>query len=90
MGFAIRNSLLQNISEVPKLVSDRLKTLRLPLAKIRYCTLIAAYGLTMKNSAANINISYDQLDQTLCVIPNSENIIILGDFNARVGQSHST
>ena len=77
VAFAVRNGLLSNMSEDPKPVSDRLITLRLPLVKGRYCTLIGAYAPTMTNSAANINIVYDQLDQALCAIPNSDKIILL-------------
>ena len=90
VAFAIRNGLLQNMSEDPKPLRDRLMTLRLLLAKGRYCTLIAAYALTMTNSATNINYFYDQHDQTVRIIPNSDKIIFQGDFNTKIGQSHST
>ncbi len=42
VGMAIKNSLLSSLAEIPIGVSERLMTLRIPLAKSRYATLLSA------------------------------------------------
>ena len=33
---------------------------------------------------------YEQLDELIAAVPKSEKVLILGDFNARVGTGHNT
>ena len=44
--FAIRTTLLQTLPESPVAISERLMTLRIPLAKHRYATFISTYAPT--------------------------------------------
>jgi len=44
VGFAIRTSLWSRFPESPSAISERLMTLRVPLAKGRFMTLISAYA----------------------------------------------
>ncbi|XP_033106174.1 craniofacial development protein 2-like [Anneissia japonica] len=44
----------------------------------------------MTNSTENINQFYQQLDSTLRTISPSDKIMLMGDFNARVGQDYIT
>ena len=46
VGFAIRTSLLNQLTETPVAVSERLMTLRIPLAKRRYdsCQCLRTYS----------------------------------------------
>lgn len=90
VGLAIKNDILPKLIEEPRAINDRLMTLRLPLSDDRWCTLIAIYAPTMTNSQETIDVFYHQLDRTLISIPKQDKIILMGDFNARVGQDNIT
>ena len=90
VGLAIRNGLIPRLMGEPQPVNERMMTLRLPLTQKRYCTIISIYAPTMTNTAENISRFYSQLNETLGNISNSDKIILLGDFNARIGKDHNT
>ncbi len=90
VALAVKNELVSKLIEEPKAVSDRLMTLRVPLSEERWCTVIAVYAPTMTNSQDNINQFYHQLNLTLRSVRAPDKIMLMGDFNARVGQDHST
>ena len=86
VGFAVRTKLLQQFPESPSGMNERIMTWRIPLAKNRYATLISAYAPTLDADESIKNMFYEQLDQFLATIPISDKVLLLGDFNARVGQ----
>ena len=91
VALAIKNEIVPKLLEDPKHLSDPIMTpLRLQLKHDRHCTIISIYTPTMTNSPENIDGLYDQLNQMLGGIPGSDKIILLGDFNARVGNDYST
>lgn len=90
VALAISNAIASKLTEDPKPVSDRMITLRLPLSNSRYCTIISVYAPTMTNHPDNISQFYNQLDAVLKGVPKEDKILLLGDFNARVGQDDST
>ena len=49
VGFAIANSLFTQLPTVQTGISERLITLRIPIGKTRYATVISAYASTMTN-----------------------------------------
>ena len=63
-------------------------TLRLPLAKNRFATLVSVQSLTLYSSDDVKDRFYDTLYSTLRRISQDDKIILLGDFNARVGRNH--
>ena len=67
-------------------------TLQLPLRKKRKATLISAYATTMTNPEDNKDKFYEELDSLTATasVPKSEKLILLGDFNARVGTEHQS
>lgn len=88
VGFAVKSKLLQRIPETPIGINERLMTWRIPLAKERFATLISAYAPTLD---AEYNIKegfYRALDAILQKTPATDRIILMGDFNARVGSEH--
>lgn len=89
VALAISNELIPKLQQDPKPVNDRIMTLRLPLTDDRNCTLVSTYAPTMKNSQETIYTYYSQLYEVLRTIPNSDKIILLGDFNVRVGQDNT-
>jgi len=60
-------------------------TLRLPLAKGRYMTVLSAYAPTRVSDEATKDLFYDCLRATLQAVPRNDRLVFLGDFNARVG-----
>jgi len=90
VGLAISNNIASKLFEDPKPVNDRIMTLRLPLEHDRYCTILTIYAPTTTNAPGNIDGFYDQLNQTLRDIHISDKIILMGDFNAQVGDDFST
>ena len=52
--------------------------------------MISAYAPTMTNPEEVKDQFYEQLDVPIAAVPKSEKLIILGDFNARVGTNHHT
>ena len=90
VGFAIRNSLVSNLTSLPSGINDRLMTLRIPIGGNKYATLISAYAPTMTNPDAAKDKFYQDLDTAISKTPKKDKLIILGDFNARVGTDHHT
>ncbi|PZC71480.1 hypothetical protein B5X24_HaOG213343 [Helicoverpa armigera] len=88
VGFAVRNDLLSAIDD-PRGVSERIMTCRLSTSS-GFVTLISAYAPTLKSSPESKDLFYDQLCETLSRVRSGDRLIILGDFNARVGQSHAS
>ena len=63
-------------------------TLWLPLAKNRFATFVSVYSPTL-DSSDDVNVRfYDTLYSTLRRILQDCGVILLGDFNARVGRNH--
>jgi exonuclease III len=88
VGFAIKNNLLSKLNELPVDVNERLMTLRLSLENNLNLTVISAYAPTL-NAEEEIKGFYDDLDKLISTTPNKDKLIILGDFNARVGKDHN-
>ena len=88
VGFAVRTALLQSTQESPIAIDERLMTLRLPLAKNRFATFVSVYSPTLDSSDDVKDRIYDTLYSTLRRILHDDKIILLGDFNARVGRYH--
>ena len=64
-------------------------TLRLNIHKECYTTVISAYAPTMTNSEENKDHFYEDLRNVLNKVPPNDKILLLGDFNARVGCNNS-
>lgn len=83
VGFAVRNNLL-NMVEPGNNGSERLLTLRLK-TMAGPVTLVSVYAPTLSATPDIKDEFYDQLTATISNIPNKKQLILLGDFNARVG-----
>ena len=60
-------------------------TIRIPLTKDRNATIVSAYALTMTNPEETF---YSQLKGTLRNIPSTDKLLLIGDFNARIGREN--
>ena len=86
VGFAIRTEIARNLESLPTGVNDRLMTLRLSTENGQHITLISCYAPTMTNSEQKKESFYTNLRTILSSVPYHDQIILLGDFNARVGK----
>ena len=86
----MKSKLLQRIPELPIGINERLMTWRIPLAKERFATLISAYAPPPTlDSDHNIKEDfYRALETVLQKTPATDMLILMGDFNARVGTEH--
>ena len=88
MGFAIKKDIVANMTEMPRLVSDRIMTMRLHLSKENLATIISVYVPTMTNPDENKEAFYIQLASVLSGIPRTDKLLLIGDFNARIGREN--
>ena len=89
VGFAIKSNIARNLESLPRGISDRLMVLRIPIAKKSYVTFISAYAPTMTNPDDVKDQFYSDLDSAISSVPPADKLILLGDFNARVGTNSS-
>ena len=90
VGIAIRTSLLSLLNDkYPRGVNERLMTADLQLDG---CTLtvISAYAPTLCNSDEDKELFYDQLNEVIKEVPAANKLLLLGDFNARVGTDYES
>ena len=88
VGFAVNNRLLSKIEE-PAGGTERLLTLRLNTVQ-GPANLICVYAPTNCSDEEKKDRFYEELDQTIRKTPSTEQVILLGDFNARVGADHES
>ena len=85
VGFAIRTKLFQTLPESPVAISERLMTLRIPLAKHQYTNFISTYAPTLPSDDETKDHYYAILRSTLMQVRRRDKLIVLRDFNARIG-----
>eukprot|EP00745_Piridium_sociabile_P040226 TRINITY_DN767_c0_g1_i3.p1 TRINITY_DN767_c0_g1~~TRINITY_DN767_c0_g1_i3.p1 ORF type:complete len:1045 (-),score=247.16 TRINITY_DN767_c0_g1_i3:182-3316(-) len=88
VGFAIRTNLVRKLESLPRGINDRLMVMRLPLAGKSHLTLISAYAQTMTYSLERKEMFYQDLRNVMQSAPKEDKILLLGDFNARVGRDY--
>ena len=88
VGFAVKNSLLPMIVP-PTGGSERILSLCLSTSS-GMVNVISAYAPTLCSPQEMKDQFYEDLDNIINKIPETEHIILLGDFNARVGAEHSS
>ena len=88
VGFVIKKDIVTKLTEMPRPVSDRIMTMRLPLSKDNFTTIISVYAPTMTNPDENKEAFYNQLASVLSGIPRTDKLLLTGDFNARIGKDN--
>ena len=87
VAFAIRTSILRTLPGGPTVVNERLIKWRLPLSQGRNLTLICAYAPTLLSEETTKYRFYEELTASVRGVDKTDKLIILGDFNARVGSN---
>ena len=86
VGFAVRNRLLSHIIE-PSGGNERMLRITL-LTDQGNIHLFSLYAPTLAADAGVKDAFYEELDGELATVPAPEEIVLLGDFNARVGSDN--
>ena len=69
--------------------SERLLTLRLNTTAVPV-TLVSVYAPTISATSDLKDVFYENLAAIISSVPKNEQLVLLGDFNARVGADHDT
>ena len=85
VGFMMKNSIVPRLVGLPASFSDRIMSLRLTLDNNQYITLFSVYDPTLVSDISVRVKFYTDLKNLVTKVPSDDKIIILGDFNARVG-----
>ena len=88
VGFAVRNSLLGMIEPIAD-GTERLLSLRLNTSD-GPANLISVYAPTLTSDQELKDKFYSDLENLILGIPKQEHLILLGDFNARVGNDNDS
>ena len=80
VGFAIRNEVLKDLTEMPVGHNERLMSIRIPLAKGNYASVISAYAPTLDSDEETKDKFYDDLHTVFQNIPNNDKVILLGQW----------
>ncbi|GAB1598787.1 hypothetical protein Ahia01_000155900, partial [Argonauta hians] len=86
VGFMIRSNIASRLENMPTGHSDRIMSLRLPLRDGGHATLFSVYAPTLQADPEESSKFYSGLRSCLQSTPPGDKVIILGDFNARVGR----
>jgi hypothetical protein len=84
----VRNDVLKKMNLLPKAISDRIIVMRLPLSNNKFATIISTYAPTMNYPEPEKEEYYRSLSDVVGRVPAADKLVILGDFNARVGEDH--
>lgn len=90
VGFAIKTSIANRLPSLPVAINERLMKLRLPISNNRYATIISSYAPTLTSAEETIELFYSELSDTLSSVSDSDKLLLLGDFNARVGNDYQS
>jgi len=86
VGFMVRTSITSKLENLPTGHSDHIMSMRLPLKNKQYATLFSVYAPTLQAEFAEKDKFYSELRNLIQSTPADDKVIILGDFNARVGE----
>ena len=88
VSFAIHNALLRQIPGLPTGINEQQMKLRFPISRSRHITIISAYAPTLSSCDEDKETFYKNLDSLMKSTPANNKLVVLGDFNARVGADH--
>ena len=88
VGFAVRTKLVKHLQgKLPVGINERLMTMNFPLADTTL-SIISAYAPTLPSCDESKEQFYGELDEAIKKVPAAHKLLVLGDFNARVGSDY--
>ncbi|CAG9136099.1 unnamed protein product [Plutella xylostella] len=78
----------RKLGEFPVHISDRITTLRLHLLNNNFLNIISVYAPTLDKADDIKDQFYEELTQCLNGVRPRDQVLLMGDFNARVGQDY--
>ncbi|WP_419612621.1 hypothetical protein, partial [Thiolapillus sp.] len=85
VGFMIKTSIARKLQNLPVGHSDRIMSLRLPIQDNKFATVLSVYAPTLQAETGVKEAFYSDLHNLLQQVDSKDKLLILGDFNARVG-----
>ncbi|GFS21415.1 RNA-directed DNA polymerase from mobile element jockey-like protein [Elysia marginata] len=85
VGIMIKDSLSSKLETLPTGYSDRIMSMRLALDKNQHLTLFSVYAPTLQAEPVEKDNFYSELGRLLTNTHAGDKVLILGDFNARLG-----
>ena len=90
VGFAIHSCLVRHLDgKEPVGINERLMTMSLPLVGSTL-SIICAYAPTLAQSDEIKDTFYESLNTAIENVPATHKLLLLGDFNARVGRDYTS
>ena len=91
VGFAVSNKLVQFMAGNPQCFNHRVMTIRLKLkSSLKVVTFVTVYAPTFKAKQLEKEAFYQDLQKAINTVSPHDLLIVLGDFNARVGSDWKT
>ena len=90
VAFAVCKKLANKLPSLPTGISERLISVRIPIGHGRHLTLVNVYAPTMAYTDTEKEAFCKELGGIVSRVPQQDKLIILGDFNARVGTDYET
>ena len=90
VALVIRNSLISKMESAPIAVSDRLIFLKTGIGRGRHACFICAYAPTLDSNEDDKTQFYRSLEELLNRVNHTDKLVLVGDFNARVGSDLDT
>lgn len=90
VAFAVRNNLLSALTGTPVSHGPRLMSLRVTVGDNQHATFVCCYAPTLDSSDEAKAEFYQSLENILARVSPTDKLVIMGDFNARVGKDSDT
>ena len=82
----IKTSIARKLQNLPVGHSDRIMFLGLPIQDYKFATVLSVYASTLQAETGVKEAFYHDLHNLLQQVDSKEKLLILGDFNARLGR----
>jgi len=82
----IKSAIARRLHSLPVGHSDRLMSLRIPINNKDFATIVSVYAPTMQADNGVKEAFYSDLHNLLQRVDTKDKLLIMGDFNARVGR----
>ena len=85
VSFVIKTSIVRKLQNLPVGHLDRIMSLRLPIQDNTFATVLSVYAPTLQAETGVKEAFYRDVHNLLQQVDSKDKLLILGDFNARVG-----